>query len=354
MDNVLTSADRVLVLGASGFVGSHLAPMFAGLGVEFVRFDLFEGPHDGAPTTIGDVRDVDALIEAMAGCTAVLNLAAAHHDFGISTATFESVNVGGARAVCAAMDHHGITNLCFYSSVAVYGEQDAPPSESATPAPVNDYGRSKLAAEAVYREWERSAPGRRALIIRPAVVFGPRNFANVYRLIHQIDRRRFLSAGDGANRKSMCYVTNVVDAIGHLWAAPPQVAAGQDEVYNYVDKPDLTSREVVSAVYAALGRREPGLRIPLAPALWAAKPFDLIAAATGRNLPITSARIHKLANAETSFLADRVAATGFEPSVTLPEGLEAMVRWYLDVGREATPVVHLPPAEVARRTDGTS
>ncbi|WP_165962720.1 NAD-dependent epimerase/dehydratase family protein [Occultella glacieicola] len=353
MENVLTSADRVLVLGASGFVGSHLAPMFDRLGVEFVRFDLYEDPHADAPTQIGDVRDVDALIEAMTDCTAVLNLAAAHHDFGITTSTFESVNVGGARAVCAAMDHHGITNLCFYSSVAVYGEQDTPPSETSTPTPVNDYGRSKLAAEGAYRDWQRSGPGRRALIIRPAVVFGPRNFANVYRLIQQIDRRRFLPVGPGTNRKSMCYVTNVVDAIGHLWAAPSRVADGQDEVYNYVDKPDLMSREVVSAVYAGLGRRQPGLRIPLTPALLAAKPFDLIAAATGRNLPVTSARIRKLSDSETSFLADRVAGTGFEPSVTLPDGLEAMVRWYLDGGRETAPVVHLPPAQVARRPSGT-
>src|SRR5690625_7897155 len=90
----------------------------------------------------------------MTGCTAVLNLAAAHHDFGIGTATFESVNVGGARTVCAAMEHHGITNLCFYSSVAVYGEHTSPPDEHTVPDPVNDYGRTKLAAEGVYRAWE--------------------------------------------------------------------------------------------------------------------------------------------------------------------------------------------------------
>src|SRR5690625_7159301 len=85
------------------------------------------------------------------------------------------------------MEHHGITNLCFYSSVAVYGEHTSPPDEHTVPDPVNDYGRTKLAAEEVYRDWEAGGD-RRALIVRPAVVFGPRNFANLYKLIRQIDR----------------------------------------------------------------------------------------------------------------------------------------------------------------------
>lgn len=347
MTNTLTSGDRVLVLGSSGFVGSHLAPVFDALGVELVRFDLHPDPHGHQSTRIGDVRDVDALIEAMQGCTAVLNLAAAHHDFGIGTATFESVNVGGARAICAAMEHHGITNLCFYSSVAVYGEHATPPDEHTTPEPVNDYGRSKLAAEAVYREWEAGGD-RRALIVRPAVVFGPRNFANLYKLIRQIDHHRFFPVGPGENRKSMCFVANLVAAIGYLWSAPSRLPAGEPEVYNYVDKPDLASRETVSLVYRALGRREPRARLPLAPVMLAAKPFDLIGRATGKDLPITSARVQKLSATETAFSADRIRDVGFTPSVSLPEGIETMVDWYQREGRHATPVVHLPPADVQR------
>ena len=345
--NTLTRGDRVLVLGSSGFVGSHLAPVFDELGVELVRFDLHPDPRGEHPTYIGDVRDVDALIEAMTGCTAVLNLAAAHHDFGIGTATFESVNVGGARTVCAAMEHHGITNLCFYSSVAVYGEHTSPPDEHTVPDPVNDYGRTKLAAEGVYRAWEAGGD-RRALIVRPAVVFGPRNFANLYKLIRQIDARRFFPVGPGNNAKSMCYVANLVEAIGYLWTAPSRLAADEPEVYNYADKPDLTSRETVSLVYRGLGRREPRARLPLAPVRLAAKPFDLAGRVTGKDLPITSARVHKLSEAETAFTADRIRQVGFTPSVTLPEGVATMVRWYQQEGRHATPVVHRPPQDVQR------
>ncbi|MGC0144708.1 NAD-dependent epimerase/dehydratase family protein [Pseudactinotalea sp. Z1732] len=349
MSNVLGPQDRVLVVGSSGFVGVYVQQALSSAGIDFVRFDLFPDPS-GEDTFIGDVRDTTALTEAMTGCTAVLNLAAAHHDFGIDSGTFESVNIGGARSVCAAMEHHDITNLCFFSTVAVYGVQDGVPDEHSVPAPVNDYGRTKLGAEQIYLEWESTVEGRRALIIRPAVVFGPGNFANVFRLIQQIHRRTFLPVGSGANRKSMCYVENLVAAVQHLWGAPPQEDTGPFEVYNYVDEPDLTSREVVGRIYAELGRRQPRLWLPLGLTVLAASPFDLVARVTGRNLPITSERIRKLAGMETRFAAERIRQTGFAPSVSLTEGLRRTVRWYRKSGRRADPVVHLPPEGIVRRT----
>lgn len=243
------------------------------------------------------------------------------------------------------MEHHGITNLCFYSSVAVYGEHDVSPDERTEPAPVNDYGRTKLAAEAVYRQWE-AAGDRRALIVRPAVVFGPRNYANLFKLIRQIDRRRFFPVGPGTNRKSMCYVPNLVRAIGFLWTAPPRQPAGEDEVYNYADKPDLASRDVIAQVYGALGRRSPRAYLPLGPIMVAAKPFDLLGRITGKDLPITSARVQKLSDSETAFAAGRIRDVGFTPPESLPEGITAMVQWYQQEGRRAQPVVHLAPADM--------
>src|SRR5690606_34214321 len=251
----LASGDRVLVLGGSGFIGGHLLAELARRGVEVTSLDVFDPPRPlpaGVRHVRGDVRDLEALDRAADGVTAIINLAAAHHDFGIPTEVFESVNVEGPRNVCRVAEQRGITELCFYSSVAVYGGAPGVPDEDTVPQPENDYGRTKLAGEQVYREWRDAAEGRRLLVVRPAVVFGEHNFANVFRLMSQIDRRRFLPVGPGTNRKSMCAVTNLVAATIALWTAPP---ARADEVYNYVDKPDLTSREVVETIYAAPGRR---------------------------------------------------------------------------------------------------
>lgn len=345
----LQAGDRVAVLGGSGFIGSHVIGTLVDLGVDVVNVDLYAAEHPLPPSVTdvrADIRDTAALTAALTGCDAVLNLAAAHHDFGLTPATFTSVNVDGARSVVEAMDAAGVVNLCFYSSVAVYGDAGPRPDETSEPRPVNDYGRTKLQAEGIYRAWRDTAAGRRLLVIRPAVVFGPRNYANVYRMIHQVARRRFLPVGKGTNRKSMIYVENIVAAIVHLWMQP---ALREDEVYNCVDQPDLTSAEILAEVYRGLGRRVPRGHLPLQPAVVAAKPFDVIAKATGKNLPITSDRIRKIADVETSFAAERIRATGYTQPVSLRDGLAAMVRWYLEQGRYVTPVEHLPPERPAIR-----
>ncbi|MFV0426577.1 MAG: NAD-dependent epimerase/dehydratase family protein [Beutenbergiaceae bacterium] len=350
MTTHLRPNDRVAVIGGSGFIGSHVIPALVGAGHEVLNYDLFDAEHrlpDEVTDVRADLRDTATLTRALAGCDAVLNLAAAHHDFGLTPATFDSVNVGGARSLVRALEHHRIDNLCFYSSVAVYGDHCTRPDESTPGRPVNDYGRTKLEAEGVYRTWRDGDVGRRLLTIRPAVVFGPRNYANVFRMIHQISRRRFYPVGPGINRKSMIYVDNIVAAIMHLWTAPENrevLGEEVDEIYNCVDQPDLASREIIAHVYRALGRRVPRGHLPLGPMVLAAKPVDAIAALTGKNLPITSARIAKLGEAETSFAADRIRRTGYQQPVTLAQGLEWMVQWY-QTQSGVKPIEHLPPQE---------
>src|SRR5699024_755854 len=117
-------------------------------------------------------------------------------------------------------------------------------------------------------------------------------------------------------------------------------------VYNYADKPDLASKDVIAQVYGALGRKAPRMHLPLPPIMLAAKPFDLLTRLTGKDLPITSARVEKLSEAETAFAADRIREVGYTAQHSLTAGITAMVQWYLREGRHAQPVVHLAPADV--------
>lgn len=337
-----------LVTGGSGFIGRYLCERLAARGDTFTLLDLV--PPDAAaprPTrcVLGDVRDPAAVRDALAGCDAVFHLAAAHHDFGIDRETYFAVNEGGARVLCDAMDEAGIGEVCFYSSVAVYGDAPGPHVEEAAKAPTHSYGASKLAGEAVFQEWANRGGGRRVLVIRPTITFGARNFANMYALIRQIHSRLFLIVGEGTNVKSLSYVENLVDATLHLWDLSDRPAF---DVYNWVEKPDLTSRQIAESVYAALGRRSNGVRLPLRVALLLAAPFDLLITLTGRNLPISSMRVRKLAEDHTQFEASKARAAGFVPRSTLQEGLARMVEWFVREGRAQPPVRHIPPAAVSR------
>jgi len=334
---------KVLVTGGSGFIASYFIPKLADHGVELINFD-FVAPEQQTEKCFfvqGDIRDREALRKAMEGCDAVLHLAAAHHDFGISEQTFFEVNEGGAQNLCDAMNEFGVRELCFFSTVAVYGTAPLPHSEKTLPAPVSPYGRSKLAAEQVFQRWAEEEGNRRCLVIRPTVTFGPRNFANVYTLIRQIDRGRFFPVGKGANIKSLSYVENIVEATLYLWLENPTQWSGFD-VFNWIDKPDMSSMEITNAVYQALGKRLPSFHVPYYLALAGALPFDFIIALTGKNLPISGARIHKLYAAQTKFEADKILATGFQPSIPLTEGLAKMVAWYQDEGKHQKAQWHIP------------
>lgn len=339
---------KVLITGGSGFIGRYFHELLHGRGQygghETVILDLVRPDWDAGNTPIiqGDIRDPKAVRRAMAGCDAVLNLAAAHHDFGIAEATFFAVNQGGSKVICDVADELGVRSVCFYSTVATYGEIPEPRHEGANPEPVSPYGRSKLAGEKVFHEWTSRGDGRRCLVIRPTVTFGPRNFANMYTLINQIHKRRFMSVGDGSNIKSLSYVENIVELTMFLWGKDGLPAF---DIYNYIDKPDLTAKEITSQIYRSLGRREPGFHIPLELACAAAFPFDAVIKATGKNLPISSARIRKMCT-QTKFESDKIAQAGYTPRVSLRDGIDKMVKWYLAEGRHKKAVWHRPPAEV--------
>jgi hypothetical protein len=73
-------------------------------------------------------------------------------------------------------------------------------------------------------------------------------------------------------------------------------------------------------------------------------PFDIVIKLTGKNLPVSTARIKKLFVAQTKYEADKVLATGYTPKVPLAEGIDRMVRWYLETGKDESAVWHIPPA----------
>jgi len=382
--------NRVCITGGSGFIGRYFCEQFAQRGVAFTILDLhppvaaFEMPS-GCTFVRGDVRDPDAVDKAMEGCDALLALAAAHHDFGIAEKTFYDVNEAGSQNLCNAMGKHGVTEACFYSSVAVFGDVPEPRREDSPKNPASPYGRSKLKGEAVFERWVQAGGNRRCFVIRPTVTFGPRNFANMYSLIRQIHSGRFLSVGDGTNVKSLAYVENIVAATLFLWEKQraaktqagdaktqagdvkthagdakrqagdlkTQAGAGSEisdlrfEIFNYVDKPDLSSNAIVSTIRKALGKKPSKLRLPLWLGVLGGLPFDAVIKLTGKNLPVSTARIRKLC-AQTKFEADKVRSAGYQPQVPLTEGIERMVKWYLAEGQHETAEWHIPPDEVER------
>ena len=318
---------KILVIGSEGFIGGFMVKMLQGKGHTVTGMDIrrAEGRKETYTFISGDLMDAEGLKKAMAGMDLVLNLAAKHHDFGISREEFFEINEEGTRRIVQAMTETGIKKFIFYSSVAVYGDVEECSNESLPEAPSNDYGESKLAAEKVIRQWAAQDPGREVIMIRPTVVFGPHNYANMYKLINAIYKGTFVLVGKGDNIKSVTYVENLVDMTGFvLERLKPGV-----EVYNYSDYEHLTSAQIIDIICRALGRKKFRRRLPLAPVLWVTSVMDLLAKITRINFPITAKRIKKL-NTRTWHGSDKVRALGFEQKIPLEEGFRRMVEWYLE------------------------
>lgn len=342
---------KVLITGGTGFVGTVFQRILSEKGHTCISFDLHPPMLTPASSSVphkfirGDVRDFDALDQAMQGIDAVVHLAAAHHDFGIADSTFYDVNVGGMKNVCDTMQKHGVTRLCFYSTVALYGNQPMPPTEETTPAPETPYGKTKLEAEQVCRQWCVEDAENQCLIIRPTVIFGPNSFANMYSLIRQIDSGKFLRIGKMSNVKSLAYIDNIVSATIELWI-DQQVPRQGVECLNYVDLPDLSSWQIVQAVYEGLGRKPSAIALPYGLARALVFPMDAIIALTDKNLPVSSARIRKLALANTQIDASKMHALTKPAKYSVTDGISKMIQWYQAGGKDETAPNRRPPAQI--------
>ncbi len=307
---------RIVLLGGSGFIGSRLTTRLERSGHDVVIGDKAESASHPSAWTRCDVRDADALRRVIGGTDVIVNLAAEHRDDVTPKSLYDEVNVVGARLVCRSASDAGVRRIVFTSSVAVYGFSPVELSEDSPTRPFNDYGRTKLLAEAVYEDWWREDRSRTLVIVRPTVVFGEGNRGNVYNLVRQLASGAFVMVGPGTNRKSMAYVENVAACLEWSLSLP----AGR-HLFNYADKPDFDMNRLVAFVREALGRRRaPRVRIPVPVGLAAGRLFDAVAAATRRKFPISAVRVKKFTE-NTRIASDRVLAAGFLAPVALDDGL---------------------------------
>ena len=204
---------KIVITGGSGFIGAYFCRLLKKRGDEVVILDLVE-PSEISPCdrfVHGDIRDASAVHDAFEGCDSIIHLAAAHHDFGIEEETYYTVNEGGLEVMTSVMDELGMKDIVFYSTVAVYGSAPPPLTEETRPEPESFYGKSKLAGEKVLEQWITKGEGRKCLVIRPTITFGPENFANMYSLLRQIESGKFFFASGSNNIKSLSYIENIVD-----------------------------------------------------------------------------------------------------------------------------------------------
>jgi len=320
---------RVLVTGASGFLGSHIAEQLARQ-KHTVRV-LLRRTSDrsflrGFETeeALGDVTQPESLPAAVAGVDAVV------HAAGLvkarSAAEFQAVNAGGTANLLSALNTAtDVRRFVLISSLAAHGPSpDGRPRRPDDPAsPVSDYGRSKLMAEELVRSW--AGEERPLTIIRPPAIYGPRDRATLP--FFQLVRRRLAPLlGDGSNAISCIYAEDAARA------AALAAAAGEDApsaTYFLDDGSVYTWRDFLAAIEQAVGRK--ALRLP-APR-WAFAAAAIVSEGYGRLLRrAVSFNRDKYVEMRQRYWVcshEEIARDlGWQPQVSLNEGTALTAAWY--------------------------
>jgi UDP-glucose 4-epimerase len=306
---------KVLITGAAGFIGSHMARECLGQGYEVVGLDdLSGGFRENVPSQVrfvsGSVTD-DILVErlfAQEKFDYVYHLAAYAAE-GLShfirRFNYET-NLGGSVNIINACVRHEVKCLVFTSSIAVYGKNQLPMTEDLTPEPEDPYGVSKYAVELDLRAAHEMF-GLNYVIFRPHNVYGEwQNIADKYRNVIGIFMNLALQGkpmtifGDGSQTRAFSYVGDMTNTIVRSVTMPEC----HGEIYNIGADQPCSILELANAVARALG----------------VKP--VIAHLPARNEVQHAYASH--AKVEKFF--------GAQPRTSLHEGLQRMAVWVRKVG----------------------
>jgi UDP-glucose 4-epimerase len=264
---------KVLVTGATGFVGRPLLVALQGAGYE-VHAAVRRQPQPVLPVEVvvvpsPDLGEAGAWRGLLDGIDAVVHLAGiAHTGRGVPDARYDLVNRQGSAALARAAAQAGVGRFVFVSSIRAQSGPVATHAltETDEPRPTDPYGRSKLAAEADIR-----ATDIPSTILRPVAMYGPGlkgNFDALGRLARLPLPLPFASL---RNRRSLLSVQAMADAILFVLQTPKTIG----QTFIVADARPVTLAEILAAMRAGAGR-EPFL-FPLPPAA-----FRLAAKAIGR------------------------------------------------------------------------
>lgn len=255
-------ADRILITGANGFVGSALCPRLRESGY-LVRAAIRDGERTVRSRRVGnadfewvilhDQSDKQEVQDALAGVQVVIHLAARVHVMKDHSSEalreFRNVNLLWTERLARAAVASGVRRFVYLSSIKVNGERTVTPfSEEDCPAPQDPYGLSKWEAEQALAEVSMQT-GLETVIVRSPLVYGPGVGGNFLQLLKAIRRQVPLPFASIDNRRSLVYLGNLVDVL--IRCAQDKRAAGRTYVIS--DGKDLSTPELMKRLGAAMG-----------------------------------------------------------------------------------------------------
>jgi nucleoside-diphosphate-sugar epimerase len=322
----------VLVTGATGFTGGHLASALARRGHHVRalvrprsrgRFDASTLPADGVVAVEGDLVTADTLAGACAGVDVVYHIAATYREAGQPDSAYRAVNVDGTQHLLDAALAAGVRRVVHCSTGGVHGHVAHPPANEDAPFNPGDiYQETKLAAEQLARAFGTSR-GLDVVVARPIGIHGPGD-TRFLRMFRGLARGRFPMLGPGTVYYHLTYIDDLIEGFRLCGEVP--AAAGR--TYLLAGERYTTLNDLVALVAEELGVAAPRVHLPVWPFWLAGLACELVCVPLRIQPPLYRRRVDFYTKSRAFDITRARTELGYAPAVDLRTGIRRTIAWY--------------------------
>jgi nucleoside-diphosphate-sugar epimerase len=327
---------KVLVTGATGFTGGHLAQYLAGRGDDVralvrpqsrERFDRSSLPATGVVRVDGDLMDAAAVRRAADGVEVVYHIAATYREAGQPDSAYRAINVAGTKHVLDAAHAAGATRVVHCSTGGVHGHIANPPATEDAPFNPGDvYQDTKLAAEQLAREFGASS-GLDVVVARPIGIYGPGD-TRFLRMFRGLARGRFPMIGSGQAFYHLTFIDDLIEGFRLCGTSP----AATGRTYILAGPRYTTLEQLIHLVAKQLRVAPPRVHFPVWPFWTAGLLCELICVPLRIEPPIYRRRVDFYTKSRAFDTTRARTELGFNPKVDLDEGIKRTADWYRSEG----------------------
>jgi nucleoside-diphosphate-sugar epimerase len=322
----------VLVTGATGFTGGHLAATLARRGETVralvrprsrARFDRSPLPALGVQAVDGDLGDPASVRHAADGVEVVYHIAATYREAGQPDSAYRAINVGGTRNLLEAARAGGARRLVHCSTGGVHGHIANPPgTEDAPFNPGDIYQETKLEAEQLAREFGRET-GFDVVVARPIGIYGPGD-TRFLKMFRGLARGNFPMLGSGRAFYHLTYIDDLVEGFRLCGTVP----GAKGRTYILAGPRFTTLEELVALVAKELQVRPPRIHWPVWPFWTAGLLCELVCVPLRIEPPLYRRRVDFYTKSRAFDTARARSELGFAPKIDLEEGIHRTAEWY--------------------------
>lgn len=327
---------RVLVTGATGFVGTHIIPVLQSKGYDVTclvrnREKAKSSLPDNVIFWEGDVTQADSLRGIADGIDYVIHLAAVGHVSAVSDEAFrrfvETNEKGTKNLVNEFAESKQLKRFIHFSSTAAMGAVRAKiQNEESVPNPVTPYQKSKKRSEEIIVEAykEKEFPG---IILRPCMIYGPGGYGEFYKFCTLMKKGLFPKVGLGKNLTPLVYIDDVVEA---AVLAMERGAVG--EIYIIASSQSVPLDYLRDYIVGSIGINPPYIYVPCIVAVLGARCIEMLSRFTHREPIVTYRNIKSTITDRVFDITKSEEQIGYRPRIFCEDGVKTTIRWYKEIG----------------------